>query len=151
MDNINYLIENALSSTQIILIFVSILFNIFYLNLNEKMNKELSESDMTKNKNYLIELKNLRLMGCVLIFIFIMITLLFSRLFIEIILQSIYNIMNNNHVIFDFLLNLCGITQQTFSVIYILIWIFLILTIGKLCSLCKRIKEVDTVIGDNKQ
>lgn len=150
MDNINYLIENALSSTQIILIFVSILFNIFYLNLNEKMNKELSESDMTKNKNYLIELKNLRLMGCVLIFIFIMITLLFSRLFIEIILQFIYNIMNNNHVIFDFLLNLCGITQQTFSVIYILIWIFLILTISKLCSLCKRIKEVDTD-GDNKQ
>lgn len=110
--SLNYEIGMAFSATQIILVFLSVLFGIRYQQITDLLSEDPFETDKLESLESKLDKYLIEICGVMLV-INIAISLLFSPLFIQVVIGALNNITTN--LTFNF-------TQTSYFVITLMIY-----------------------------
>lgn len=144
--DIDQQITQAFQASQLILVFVIVLFNIFYLEIQRYIHKTipLDENDHEEYYKYLND--TLKPFCKLLIILFVILFILFLPLTLEIIIQSLILITHENINNWDF-----NFIRTSYVIIALLILLFVYLTIKLFNNLKKRIEHVKKKLDKKKE
>lgn len=146
MTNLNQNISSVFSATQLILVFVAILFNIYYFKIQKNINKKIP-LDEDEHEKYLNYLDSLKPMSNLLLILFVSLFLIFFLpILIQIAIQSFSQIYSNFNPI-----NWYDITRISFLFIALLIFIFIYLTYQMDKQLKDRLNHVKDKLRKKKE
>lgn len=134
-------IINASSQIQLILVFITVLFNILYFEFNKLLNQTTKRGDTQYNDKFLNKLKWLRNQEIFLLIILLVSIFLFLPIFFQIICDF------TNTWIIDWF----TITRSSFFLITLLLISFLVIEIGFLKKTLDKIKETRKSADDIKK
>lgn len=129
MIDLNYYIDIALKSSQLLLIFITIFFNIFFLEVRKLINKD-SGYNINQKTEYKTKLGTYKIIGIGLSILFFIISLLLLPLFLEIIVSSFPLKFSYN------------ITKPVFVIITIIFIIFFIVSLKETINIHNRVNEI---------
>lgn len=146
MTDLNQGISSVFSATQLILVFVAILFNIFYLETKRSIYKKIPRDEFEHEEYFNYLNSSLKPMCYILFILFISLFLIFFiPITIQIVVQSVSQLTNFNFS------NWYDITRISFLFITILIFIFVYLTYQLNDQLKDRIKHVKEKLENKKK